>query len=99
MQENYEILKDLIQTVGSLYYFTSLTVCSGGVKKRSSENEKWKKKEKKKKPWKWPVDHFQSSFFFFCPPDPKSENVFPISTHKKNLALPLILTALLHVAW
>ena len=29
MEENYEIFQDLIQTVGLLYYFTSLTVCSG----------------------------------------------------------------------
>ena len=38
MQENYEIFKDLIQT---MVYFTSYTVCSGDIKKgKSSENEK-----------------------------------------------------------
>ena len=34
MQENYEIFKDLIQTVGLLYY--SLTVCSGDIKKKKA---------------------------------------------------------------
>ena len=45
MQENYEIFKDLIQTVGLLYYLTSLTVCSRDIKKKL----KMKKKKKKKK--------------------------------------------------
>ena len=31
MQENYEIFKDLIQT---LFFFTSLTVCSGDTKNK-----------------------------------------------------------------
>ena len=41
MQENYEICKDLIQTVGLR---TNFTVCSGDIKKgkrkKSSDNEK-----------------------------------------------------------
>ena len=40
MQENYKIFKDLIQTVGLIYYFTSLTVCSGDIKKTENEKKK-----------------------------------------------------------
>ena len=58
MQENYEIFKDLIQT---MVYFASYTVCSGDIKKgKSSENEK-ESSEKDQS-----TGHFQS--FFFVPP-------------------------------
>ena len=37
-----------------LVYFTSFTVCSGGIKKKSSENDQT-------------TDHFQSIFFLVPP--------------------------------
>ena len=37
MQENYEIFKDLIQTVG-LVYFISFIVCSGDIKKKKKSS-------------------------------------------------------------
>ena len=49
MQENYEIFKDLIQTVIYilLVYFTSFTVCSGDIKKKKKKKAlKMKKKNK-----------------------------------------------------
>ena len=38
MPENYEIFKDLIQTVGLLYL--SITVCSGVIKKKKALKKK-----------------------------------------------------------
>ena len=67
MQENYELFKDLIQSM--LVYFTSLIVCSGDIKqkKKNSENEKKKKKSNDQS-----TGHFQSffSFSFFPTPQP-----------------------------
>ena len=50
--------KDLIQTVGLLYFFISITVCSGDIFffKKSSENEK--------------KNALKAFFFFFCVPRP-----------------------------
>ena len=60
MQEKYEIFKDLIQTVGLLY--TSLTVCSGEIKKKAMKM----KKKKKKKALKMTSQLFRA--FFSVPP-------------------------------
>ena len=76
MQENYEIVKDLIQTV-----------CFGDIKK-SSENKL--KKNKKSYENDQSTGHFQSFFsYFFSPPDPKSEKNSRKSTNKKCLALQI----------
>ena len=66
MQENYEIFKDLIQTVGLIYYFTSLTVCSGDIKK--TENEKKKKKKALKMTSLLVI--FRAFYFLFSIPRP-----------------------------
>ena len=71
MPENYELFKDLIQTVGLLYL--SITVCSGVIKKKSSENDQ-------------STGHFQSffsSFFSIYLSKKKSRK----SANKKILAL------------
>ena len=71
MQENYEIFKDLIQTVGLLYLFN---VCSGDIyiKKTTSENDQL-------------TGHFQS--IFFPSTDPKSEKKSHKPTNKKKSGL------------
>ena len=63
MQENYEIFKDLTQTVGLLYKF----YC---IKKKLW---KWKKSSENDQS----TGHFQSFFLFFRPLNPKSEKKFP----------------------
>ena len=80
MQKNYEIFKDLIQTVGLLYYFYCLfrkylKKKALKMKKKSSKNDQ-------------STGHFQSFFsFFFCPLTLNLKKKSCKSTNKKILAL------------
>ena len=65
MQENYEIFKDLEQTVALLFVLEILKKALK-MKKKSTENDE-------------STSYFQSFFFFFFfrPPNPKPEKEFP----------------------
>ena len=65
-RKNDEIFKDLIQTVG--IYFTSFTVFFSGDIKKSSEKKNLKITSQ--------LVIFRA-FFFFRPPNPKSEKKIP----------------------
>ena len=64
-----------------LVYFTSLTVCSGDIKKSSENEKKYSENDLS--------SHLQSFFLLFFPsPDPKSEKKNSRkSTNKKNPGL------------
>ena len=76
MPENYEIFKDLIQTVGLLYL--SITVCSGVIKKKKSSEKKSSENDQS-------TGHFQSFFSSFFPYIYKKKS--RKSANKKILAL------------
>ena len=67
-----KIMKYLKIVYRLLVYFTSFTVCSGDIKKKSL-----KMKKKKAQKMTSHTGHFQSFLFFFHPPDRKSEKIIP----------------------
>ena len=75
MQENYEIFKDLIQTVGLLFVLEIFF-------KKNSENEKKKSSENDQS-----SGHFQSFFSLFFHPPTLNLKFFPVNQLKKNSGL------------
>ena len=70
MQENFEIFKDLIQTVG-LLILVQLFV----LEILKNKNKKNSEMKRKKKALKMTIFRAFFSFFFFCPPVSKSEKI------------------------
>ena len=88
MQIFRKFMKYLKNLYRLLVYFTSFTVCSGDIKKKSSENDK-------------STGHFQS--FYITSPDPKSGKkkcgVLCYILHSKNFVRVSVLLSLRPHEW